>query len=297
MIQDISSPFKRQSVSSLDDIVKFKCNSHCECSKQIGGLKGFYEAVQNKCSSNEKFQVLSDLDPRYVNMEWSNPLKLGMLGRFDIYRDAKRGLNPVFSNERAGSCEKTSESSFIYLKLFILFNVWHDLYPKRFDKEGRLSDIRKANEAELVECRKTVYFLTEEKVRWEMRHLEKSYRNITFFRSEPMLYVTEGVSVSDDVTEMYKNVLRCIEAGLYSYFYNRYMQKTYTERYVNFTKEYSKDYVHVIRALNMNSSIQTIFVIWLVGVGVGLLVAVIDSVQNYRNMIVNFSLKAILLNT
>lgn len=161
-----------------------------------------------------------------------------------------------------------------------LGNSGFRFYPKRLHKTQdatSLMDIPTGIEEELVECGKAVFIDEESEIARYQQHLQKKYPFIeTYVGSNSVMGEWKGLKFNGPknsrVLRTFKSLL---ESGIYSYYTKNYIRKETAPDNRRISKEIKKEmfkswkYWEPVKALDMKSSANTLFIVWISGLGLG----------------------------
>lgn len=266
-ITDLSSPLKLKSISKFEHLKTTQCQTGCDCGEEFG----YYETNYTR--------YLTALDRRIFKMgthfEWVskfenqvNP-KLGHLSNFEfgnVLEPLKaRLVLLVQSLDR--NCLETPKFVMDQFYLLSLF------FPKRGYlpdlKNGTISVIS-AIERKLVSCGRTVFILKSKELEAEYKFLHGSYKNLTFFKSDVTLSTILIVIMTFDGSDTPGKIVRLLETGIYSKIRTKLDFITFLERFNNFTWKNSRQFLRTVKPISMFGSVQTIFIIYVIFVGISL---------------------------
>lgn len=148
-------------------------------------------------------------------------------------------------------------------KLFTLVDGTFPFYPKGWGRGKRFTSYTVANEAELVECGRSVSVHRNQEAFEEKQYLSQNYRNLTFFLSNAILSETEYLSVSEDGADYMKRQGQYyLQAELQQAFLKVKFNLARIRRYLRFTKNHSAGFRQTVKPLSVFGCVQTVFYIY-----------------------------------
>lgn len=176
-----------------------------------------------------------------------------------------------------------------FLQLLILVNQDFQIIPKFLEKGRNFSwyEMIGITEKEVVECGKTVYAAKTRHIISEQSYLSKSYKNLTFFKSEEFNQLPEAIFIREDGSEAFKILQRYLEGGFHQMNFNRYTSFHLQQRYNLFTMNYSRPFSYTVSAMGLQGNVQTLFYIYLVLVSVAALSTAVETIPDIYDRIPN----------